>query len=99
MAFSGYCAKGHDRVDFTGRPEAFEAHMVEAHGARKLVPGGRPPRQHMMSWYRCAPAPGWAAGKIAKPYQWKAPKPSAGSWRRVLDAAQAGQVEIAEDEM
>jgi hypothetical protein len=67
MDFIGFCARGHERIDFDWDREGFERHMVSAHGAKRLRPGGTDPAYDRL-------APGWKDGKITKPYAWKPPK-------------------------
>ena len=72
IRFSAHCARDHDRVDFTD-PTAFEAHMLETHGRKPLVPGGRVPSWRYNETTRKG-APGMAGGRILEPWPWKAPK-------------------------
>lgn len=78
IGFKGHCQRGHERIDFTDG-EAFAEHMVKQHGARKVKAGGTAEATLAGKGV----APGWTSGgNIAKPYAWRAPRPTRGSARR-----------------
>lgn len=90
--FTGHCARGHERIDFTDGSE-FERHLKGKHGKHPLKPGGA---SHAAKTTRNRPAPGWSNGKPAKAYAWKAPHPSRTT--KVLDQwVASGQLMVSDE--
>lgn len=78
--FTGFCARGHDRIDFTD-PTAFEGHFRTEHGRRKIGAGNAHP------WTHNRPAP----MKTAKPHPWRPARPDP----KALDAwVASGELEM-----
>lgn len=81
--FTGTCARGHDRVDFTD-PDAWTEHFVTEHGRRPLRVGGAT----ALTQNRPAPM------RTAKPHPWKPARPQPDADRRLAEWAAMGEREI-----